>query len=150
MLRFSYVYMMGSSSRRALYTGVGASLHKRVYEHKTGQGGYFTSKYKCHRLVYFEQFTNIEAAIEREKQIKGWSRAKKNGLVETLNPGWKDLAADWYPKKLLRDGKPVAFENEAQGPSPLLRRSAPFVPETGANGTPKPRAVADTARDDES
>jgi putative endonuclease len=120
MLRFSYVYMMGSSSRRALYTGVAASLYKRVYEHRTGQGGYFTSKYKCYRLVYFEQFTNIEAAIAREKQIKGWSRPKKNTLVESLNPGWKDLAMDWYPETLLRDGKPVTSENEAQGPSGLL------------------------------
>ena len=133
MLRFSYVYMMGSSSRRALCTGVAASLYKRVFEHKSGQGGYFTAKYKCHRLVYFEQFTNIEAAILREKQIKGWSRAKKNILVEAANPGWKDLAADWYPETLLRDGKPVAFD-ESQGPSPLLRRSAPFAIEAGANG----------------
>jgi putative endonuclease len=150
MLRFSYVYMMGSSSRRALYTGVAASLYTRVYDHKNGQGGYFTTKYKCHRLVYFEQFTNIEAAIAREKQIKGWSRKKKNALVESLNPGWKDLAADWYPKALLRDGKLVSFENQAQGPSPLLRRSAPFAPEAGAYGTPKARAVADAPRDDES
>ena len=135
MLRFSYVYMMGSSSRRALYTGVGASLHKRAYEHKTGQGGYFTKKYKCHRLVYFEQFTNIEAAIQREKQIKGWSRAKKKALVESLNPGWKDLAADWYPKTLLLDGKPVTFADGAQGPSPLLRRSA-IRSGTGSNREP--------------
>lgn len=149
MLRFSYVYMMGSSSRRALYTGVAASLHKRVYEHKTDQGGYFTSKYKCHRLVYFEQFTNIEAAIAREKEIKGWSRKKKNALVESLNPGWKDLAADWYPETLLLNGKPVAFENQTQGPSPLLRRSAPFAPDSGADGSPRTRAIADAARDDD-
>ncbi len=94
MLRFSYVYLMGNSSRRALYTGVAASLYKRAFEHKSGQGGYFSAKYKCHRLVYFEQFTNIEAAILREKQIKGWSRAKKNILVEAANPGWKDLARE--------------------------------------------------------
>jgi putative endonuclease len=107
MDKFSYVYMMGSSSRRALYTGVGADLYKRVWEHKNNLGEYFTSKYKCHRLVYFEKFTNIETAIAREKEIKGWRREKKNALVESLNPQWKDLAEDWYPDGLMRDGKLV-------------------------------------------
>lgn len=139
MLSFSYAYMMGSSSRRALYTGVGACLQKRVYEHKIGQGGYFTSKYKCHRMVYFEQFTNIKAAIAREKEIKGWSRAKKNALVESLNPGWKDLAADWYPKTLLRDGKPVTFENEAQIPS-LCSGALPHSLPKRARRGPRKRA----------
>lgn len=69
----------------------------------------FTAKYKCHRLVYFEVFANINATIAREKQVKGWRREKKNKLVETLNPGWKDLAADWFPENLLLDGKPVQF-----------------------------------------
>ena len=90
---------MGSSSRRALYTGVTAPLYKRVWEHKNNLGGYFTSKYKCYRLVYFEQFMNIEAAIAREKEIKAWRR-EKNILVESRNPEWRDLAEDWYP-----DGK---------------------------------------------
>jgi putative endonuclease len=98
MEKFSYVYLMGSASRRALYTGVGASLYKRVWEHKNNRGGYFTSKYKCYRLVYFEQFTNIVVAIDREKEIKGWRREKKDKLVKSMNPGWKDLAADWYPE----------------------------------------------------
>jgi putative endonuclease len=71
MDRFSYLYMMGSSSRRALYTGVTVPLYKRVWEHKNNLGGYFTSKYKCQRLVYFEQFTSVEDAIAREKQVKG-------------------------------------------------------------------------------
>ena len=103
----SYVYMMGSASRRALYTGVTVPLYKRVWEHKNNRGGYFTSKYKCYRLVYFETFTNVKTAIAREKEIKGWRREKKNKLVESMNPEWKDLAADWYPDGLLLDGKPV-------------------------------------------
>ena len=78
MEKVSYVYMMGSTSRRALYTGVTVPLYVRVWQHKDNQGGYFTSKYKCHRLVYFEQFTNVEAAITREKEIKGWRREKKD------------------------------------------------------------------------
>jgi putative endonuclease len=110
MERFSYVYMMGSASRRALYTGVTVPFYKRVWEHKNDQGGYFTSKYKCHRLLYYEQFTNVETAIAREKEIKGWRREKKDRLVESMNPEWKDLAADWYPEKLLRDGVPVDEE----------------------------------------
>ena len=66
MDKTSYVYMMGSGSRRALYTGVTAKLFERVFEHRNNLGGYFTSKYKCHRLVYFEEFTNIETAIARK------------------------------------------------------------------------------------
>jgi putative endonuclease len=86
--------------------GVAVPLYKRVWEHKNGIGGYFTSKYKCNRLVYFEEFTNVNTAIAREKEIKGWRREKKNKLVESMNPEWKDLAADWYPDGLLKDGKP--------------------------------------------
>lgn len=107
MEKFSYVYMVGSASRRALYTGVTADLSRRVWEHKNNLGGYFTTRYKCHRLLYFEQFTNVETAIAREKEIKGWHREKKNKLVESTNPEWKDLAANWYPQKLLKDGVPV-------------------------------------------
>lgn len=103
----SYVYMMSSASRRALYTGVAVPLYKRVWEHKNNLGGYFTSKYKWHRLVYFEQFTRVKTAIDREKEIKGWRREKKNKLVESMNPEWRDLAADWYPTGLLLHGKRV-------------------------------------------
>ena len=101
---------MGSASRRALYTGVTAPLYKWVWEHKNNLGGYFTSKYKCYRLVYFEQFAKVETAIAREKEIKGWRREKKDKLVESINPGWKDLAADWYPEELLKDGAPIEFQ----------------------------------------
>jgi putative endonuclease len=109
MEKVSYVYMMGSTSRRALYTGVTALLFMRVWQHKNDQGGYFTAKYKCYRLVYFEQFTSVEAAIVREKEIKGWRREKKNKLVESKNPGWKDLAANWYPEGLMKDGVLIDF-----------------------------------------
>ena len=110
MDRFSYLYMMGSSSRRVLYTGVTVPLYKRVWEHKNNLGGYFTSKYKCYRLVYFEQFTDVKTAIAREKEVKGWRREKKNALVESKNPEWRDLAWDWYPDGLLLDGKPVKLK----------------------------------------
>jgi putative endonuclease len=104
MEKVSYIYMMGSTSRHVLYTGVTAFLYLRVWQHKNNQGGYFTSKYKCYRLLYFEQFTNVEAAIAREKEIKGWRREKKDRLVKSMNPGWKDLAEGWYPEGLMKDG----------------------------------------------
>jgi putative endonuclease len=107
MEQCSYMYMMGSASRRALYTGVTATLRKRVFEHKHDLVEGFTSKYRCHRLVYFEKFTDIRAAIAREKQVKGWRRQKKDKLVEAMNPGWKDLAADWFPDTLRYYGEPV-------------------------------------------
>jgi putative endonuclease len=81
-----------------------------AFSNKNNLGGEFTSKYKCYRLVYFERFTSIGAAIAREKEIKGWRREKKNKLVETVNPEWKDLAVDWSPKELLKDGIPVKFD----------------------------------------
>ena len=90
---------MGSSSRRALYTGVTTHLNKRVYEHKNDLVDGFTRKYKCHRLVYFETFEHISDAIAREKEIKGWRREKKNALVELINPEWKDLSKDWFQMK---------------------------------------------------
>jgi putative endonuclease len=107
MEKISYVYIMGSASRRALYTGITVHLNKRVFEHKSNLIEGFTSKYKCNRLVYFETFNNVVDAIAREKEIKGWRREKKNQLVESQNPKWKDLAADLYPEKLLKDGLPV-------------------------------------------
>jgi putative endonuclease len=123
MEKISYVYMMGSTSRRVLYTSVTAFFYLRVWQHKNNQGGYFTTKYKCYRLVYFEQFTNVEAAIAREKEIKGWRREKKDKLVESMNPGWKDLALDWYPEGLLKDGVLIDFgKMKTKGPSGLLAR----------------------------
>ena len=106
----SYMYMMSSSSRRALYTGVTARFRHRVFEHKNDLVEGFSSKYKCHRLVYFERFTNIVDAIAREKQVKGWRRDKKNKLVESVNPTWRDQAADWFPETLLQHGKPVNLQ----------------------------------------
>ena len=94
--KYSWIYMMCSNSRRALYTGVCAVLYDRVYQHKKDLIEGFTKKYKCHRLVYFESFAYIGEAIAREKEIKKWRREKKNALVETINPQWKDLSEGWY------------------------------------------------------
>jgi len=91
-----YVYLMTNRWKNVPYTGVTNSLERRVWEHKNGVCQGFTKQYNCDRLVYFEEFGEIDQAIDREKQIKGWSRAKKDALVARQNPEWTDLAADWY------------------------------------------------------
>ncbi len=89
-----YVYIMTNKSR-TLYTGVTNDLGRRVYEHKQKLVPGFTSKYNITRLVYFETTEDIRAAIEREKQIKGWLRSKKVALIESENPEWRDLSVGW-------------------------------------------------------
>jgi putative endonuclease len=70
-------------------------LIRRVYEHRhEADPNSFTAQYQIHKLVYFEETTDIRAALEREKQLKGWRRSKKNALIETMNPQWKDLYPD--------------------------------------------------------
>ncbi len=72
------------------------NLHKRVFHHKTHRFEGFTDQYKAIRLVYWESFDNVQNAIAREKQLKNWRREKKTWLIKRVNPGWKNLAADWY------------------------------------------------------
>jgi putative endonuclease len=91
-----YVYMMTNRWHNVLYTGVTNSLERRVWEHKDGAVRGFTKQYNCDRLVYFEEFDEIDQAIECEKRFKAWSRAKKDALIAQQNPEWKDLAATWY------------------------------------------------------
>ena len=87
-----YVYMMTNSHRNVLYTGVTNDLQKREYEHKKHlDKGSFTARYNVEYLINFECTSDVKAAIEREKQIKSWNRRKKNILVESKNPEWKDL-----------------------------------------------------------
>jgi len=88
-----YVYIMASRSRR-LYTGVTSNLIRRVSEHKSRRTSGFTARYNICRLVYFEETNDINEAIAREKQIKGWLRKKKIALVESVNPTWEDFGAD--------------------------------------------------------
>ncbi len=90
-----YVYIMTNKSG-TLYTGVTNNLERRVYEHKHKLVPGFTSKYNITKLVYFEEGNDVNAALAREKQIKGWLRAKKIALIESVNPEWKDLSLDWY------------------------------------------------------
>ena len=87
-----YVYILTNKHRTVLYTGVTNDLVKRVYEHKNHlDPSSFTAKYNVEYLVYYESTSDVNAAIEREKQIKGWNRNRKNKLVEGKNPTWSDL-----------------------------------------------------------
>ena len=86
-----YVYLLTSGLGGTLYTGVTNNLVRRVHEHRQGAVSGFTSKYDVHRLVYFDIFESVEAAIQREKQIKKWKRAWKVRLIEERNPNWNDL-----------------------------------------------------------
>ena len=87
-----YVYIL-SSFKRTLYIGVTNDLSRRIAEHNSKLIPGFTAKYNISRLVYYEEYQNITDAIEREKRLKGWTRAKKVALIESFNPEWKDFAA---------------------------------------------------------
>ena len=88
-------YIMASRSR-TIYIGVTGNLHQRVFEHKWKERDGFTARYNCDRLVWFENFQFIQKAIAREKELKGWRRAKKLALIESVNPAWMDLSREWY------------------------------------------------------
>jgi len=94
MNKSSYVYILASKPNGTIYIGVTSDLIKRVYEHKHKLADGFTKKYSIDMLVYFEALESIESAIEREKQIKKWSRSWKIRLIDNANPNWEDL----YPE----------------------------------------------------
>ena len=86
------VYLLTNDTNVALYTGVTNDLIRRVYEHRQNfDPQSFTARYRIRKLVYYESCSDVRSAIEREKQIKGWNRKRKNKLVESMNPNWKDL-----------------------------------------------------------
>jgi putative endonuclease len=86
-----YVYILTSSNHNVLYTGITNDLVRRCFEHKRNLVKGFTQKYNVHELVYFEKFEFVDLAIAREKQIKGYSRSKKEKLINSYNPDWIDL-----------------------------------------------------------
>ncbi len=89
-----YVYIL-SNKKRVLYIGVTNDLEKRIWQHKQHLIPGFTQRYNVDRLVYFEHTNSIEGAIGREKQLKGWLRAKKIALIESVNPDWDELSMQW-------------------------------------------------------
>ena len=101
MERGTSFYIVASRSR-TVYIGVTRSLKKRIREHREGRNPGFATRYRIHRLVYFETYRDAGAAINREKEIKGWRRERKVALIEERNPTWADLAEAWfepYPSK---------------------------------------------------
>ena len=90
-----FVYILSNWNHSVLYIGVTNNLERRLYEHKNHLVDGFTDKYNVTKLVYFENTSDVRSAIAREKQLKGWTRAKKIALVNKENPGWCDLSLQW-------------------------------------------------------
>ncbi len=90
-----YVYILSNQTDRVLYIDVTGDLERRIYEHKSHLVDGFTRDYRVDKLVYFEETSDVYAAIAREKQLKGWRRDKKEALIRTVNPLWRDLTEDW-------------------------------------------------------
>ncbi len=92
-MQYYYVYILSNKMNSVLYTGMTNNLEKRVWEHKNKvDKNSFTARYNVNKLVYFETTSDVRSAIEREKQIKAGSRAKKVELINTFNPMWDDLS----------------------------------------------------------
>ncbi|MDR0872105.1 MAG: GIY-YIG nuclease family protein [Prevotellaceae bacterium] len=96
-----WVYFMTNQHNSVLYIGVTNDLFRRANEHKTHQTKGFTDKYNCEKLVYFEEFNQIEEAIAREKQLKNWKREWKNALVDKANAEWRDLFLDFLGERVI-------------------------------------------------
>ncbi len=91
-----HVYILSNKTNTVVYIGVTGDLMRRLWEHRNDVADGFTKRYHVHKLMYYESTTDAQTAIDREKQLKKWRRAKKNELIESINPAWKDLAADWF------------------------------------------------------
>jgi putative endonuclease len=113
-----HVYIMASASR-VLYTGVTNHIDRRVWQHKQRRTPGFAARYNTCQLVYCQPFGDIRAAIAREKQIKGWLRSKKIALIESVNPHWYDLSAQWTAGRAQEsaDYRRAVILSEAKNPS---------------------------------
>ena len=97
-----YVYMLTNWNNKVLYTGITNNLERRIYEHKNKLVKGFTAKYNVNKLVYYDYTSDVFSAIAREKEIKGWTRQKKNDLIQSMNPEWIDLSELWGEDSSLR------------------------------------------------
>jgi putative endonuclease len=128
MREFDYVVYIMTSKSRVLYTGITNNLSRRVFEHKTDQIEGFTKRYRVHRLVYFELYNYIKGAIAREKEIKRWVRQRRVALIESINPTWEDLAAEWFtPRRLAAEPDALVYD-----PSLIQTFSSPLRGEFSA------------------
>ena len=89
-----WVYILSNKTHSVLYIGITNDLYRRYMEHRNGTVEGFSKKYRCHTLLYYECFTNVEEAIAREKELKGWSREKKETLIKSTNPNFWNLAVE--------------------------------------------------------
>jgi putative endonuclease len=121
------VYIVASRSRN-LYTGITNDLERRIYEHKKGKVPGFTKKYRVNRLVYFEVFRDVGAAIVREKHVKSWTRARRIALIESKNPTWDDLAENWARRWDRVERRMKAAEERKRSADPS---SAPKMADSG-------------------
>ncbi|SMG41801.1 GIY-YIG nuclease family protein [Arenibacter troitsensis] len=94
-MKKSNVYLLTNKYNTVIYVGVTTDLVRRIYEHKTGVFRGFSYRYNCTKLVYYEEYSNMDMAIEREKQIKAGNRRRKEYLIRSTNPEWVDLAKEW-------------------------------------------------------
>jgi putative endonuclease len=92
-------------------------IRRRVAEHKSGEFEGFSSDYKCHRLVWFERYQDVNYAIDREKRIKRWRREKKLALINDLNPSWADLSEDWFKPLQIPPRRSIEAPRLTAGPS---------------------------------
>ncbi|MDY4841259.1 MAG: GIY-YIG nuclease family protein [Alphaproteobacteria bacterium] len=93
-MKRAYIYILASQRNGTLYVGITNNIIRRIFEHKNGSIDGFTKKYKVTRLVYYEVYDDLQAAIAREKELKGWLRKRKIELIEQQNPNWIDLYED--------------------------------------------------------
>ena len=123
-----YVYIMTNGPLAAiLYTGVTGNLRRRVWQHKNRLVEGFTSRYNLTSLVYYEEFVYPDAAIAREKEIKGWRRSKKMRLIQSMNPRWEDLALDWQEAYKPSDSatQESLFDESGDAPDISVAREIP-------------------------
>jgi len=105
-----YVYIISNKNRTTLYIGVTNNLQRRIFEHKANTGSEFTVRYKLKDLLYYEECSDVNSAIEREKQLKNWHRDWKWDLIKSRNRDLIDLSKDWYDVE--------AFNTERRDPEP--------------------------------
>jgi len=115
-----YVYIVTNKHRSTLYIGMTNDLERRIAEHKNGETAGFTQRFHLNRLVWFEHFRDVNAAIACEKKLKGWLRCKKITLIEKENPRWFDLSADWEQQPRIDNGWP-SMEEMVRDSSPAWR-----------------------------
>jgi len=89
-----WVYILTNRNHSVLYIGLTNSLARRAWEHRKGTGANFAAAYQCNKMIYYEHYSNVNEAIDRESQLKKWSRTKKVALIERLNPSWLDLSTE--------------------------------------------------------